>query len=507
MQSGTKEYSGIVQALEKEPFVICPVHGDSMYPFINEDRDFVRLEKPSGVLAQYDLPLYRRPGGKLVLHRIIEVREGYYVICGDNRSSREIVPYDWVVAVSTGVIKDGRYISADSAEYRDYLQKNVIGVEPEKRVVRHKILGEWHTVLSLCSAMLGHGAVTVREDCFMPRLFRILRSLSLADLLYPYLPSESQQTLEGDFLALCSETENLRAEEKRILNALTGAGISLALLGLWHSDPRLVGVYGSARIGTVLVREEDCDAVDSVMSSLGYIKKSVRPGYRLFFAASGGADTDEAVTGRSEETPLFAVFSDSALPERLSFDAVSSGSENGGEKLILPSRRDIAAFLCGGFDRLYMPIVTSLVVQMWFGERSDGSEQDGETACGKLTDSYDMPEGGADTSGDGAYRCGTADCVRASAALAQRLFSEPYPEYAELIKPFGGAGMPPPDEPTEEDKRIAARSQTLMGRLFPGFSVMKLRYPVLFSTPALLPLCWCHRLFAAAARRIGGHRR
>ena len=124
------EQFDVEQALEKEPFIICPVHGDSMFPFINEDSDFVRLEKPHGVLAPYDLPLYRRPNGKLVLHRIIEVRRGYYVICGDNRSFRETVPYEWVVAVSTGVIKDGRYIAADSDEYRKYLEENVIGVFP-----------------------------------------------------------------------------------------------------------------------------------------------------------------------------------------------------------------------------------------------------------------------------------------------------------------------------------------------------------------------------------------
>ena len=50
------EQFDVEQALEKEPFIICPVHGDSMFPFINEDSDFVRLEKPHGVLAPYDLP-------------------------------------------------------------------------------------------------------------------------------------------------------------------------------------------------------------------------------------------------------------------------------------------------------------------------------------------------------------------------------------------------------------------------------------------------------------------
>ena len=30
MESGAREYAGIEKLLETEPFIICPVHGDSM---------------------------------------------------------------------------------------------------------------------------------------------------------------------------------------------------------------------------------------------------------------------------------------------------------------------------------------------------------------------------------------------------------------------------------------------------------------------------------------------
>ena len=217
MESGAREYAGIEKLLETEPFIICPVHGDSMYPFINEDRDFVRLEKPHGVLAPHDLPLYRRPSGKLVLHRIIEVHRGYYVICGDNRSFRENVPYDWVVAVSTGVIRDGRYIAADSEEYKQYLEENVVGVVPETRRVRRKILNEWYTVLSLCSALLGRVRSKIYEDCYPPRLMQILRKLSLASALAPCFPETVSEKLGREVQSLRDETAALRAEERRIL--------------------------------------------------------------------------------------------------------------------------------------------------------------------------------------------------------------------------------------------------------------------------------------------------
>lgn len=562
------EQFDVEQALEKEPFIICPVHGDSMFPFINEDSDFVRLEKPHGVLDPYDLPLYRRPNGKLVLHRIIEVRRGYYVICGDNRSFRETVPYEWVVAVSTGVIKDGRYIAADSDEYRKYLEENVIGVVPEKRQIKHKVLCEWYTVLSLCAALLGRGEATVYENCHPPRLMRVLRGLSLASALEPFMPQGLSEPLSAEIRAVLETESSLRDRERLILTAISEAGVSPVLLGLRHADARLRGVCGRASLGSVLVSDGDIPAVTAAMRSLGYVCGAMKNGRLLFRAARGesvgsssGAapGTVGAVAGNASgsagaaafaDTAVFAVYSDAELPSRFSvaslaarssavlpsvlfggdgecdtnaersdaansdaansedvtlgdanFDDANSDAANavctpGGEKLILPQRRDLLELMCAGYIGRYLPIITSLTAQLWRDDLSVGGSE-----CGGGGDACVGVRNGADVRDGGDYGdCGCSESVRA--ALESDIFREPFPEYKALIAPFGGIGLPESDEPSRREKQAAVRMLSPVGRLFPPLYMMKASYPVLCTAPVLLPVYWCRRLLGAAVRRM-----
>ena len=71
-------------------------------------------------LKKYDLPLYRRPDGKYVLHRIIGVRDGGYVIRGDNTYVKEIVPNEWILGYVSEFYRSDRHILASSKGYRLY---------------------------------------------------------------------------------------------------------------------------------------------------------------------------------------------------------------------------------------------------------------------------------------------------------------------------------------------------------------------------------------------------
>ena len=96
--------SDLESTLRKDGRLFYGIRGDSMMPFLKQGQDIVKLEPVSGILQPLDLPLYRRPDGQLVLHRILEVDEKkrIYAICGDNRDSIEQVPFDWVIAVASG---------------------------------------------------------------------------------------------------------------------------------------------------------------------------------------------------------------------------------------------------------------------------------------------------------------------------------------------------------------------------------------------------------------------
>ena len=45
--------------------------GNSMMPIIRENCDILIIEKVSGRLKKYDIPLYKRASGQYVLHRIL----------------------------------------------------------------------------------------------------------------------------------------------------------------------------------------------------------------------------------------------------------------------------------------------------------------------------------------------------------------------------------------------------------------------------------------------------
>ena len=95
--------------------------GDSMMPLIKQGRDLLVIVKPNGRLKKYDIPLYKRDNGRYVLHRILKVRENDYVICGDNRWSKETGITDrHIIGVLTAVVRDGKEISLDTRKYRMY---------------------------------------------------------------------------------------------------------------------------------------------------------------------------------------------------------------------------------------------------------------------------------------------------------------------------------------------------------------------------------------------------
>ena len=110
------------EEIEKSGKIIYINVGDSMMPFIKQGRDVLVISRVEGRLKRYDVPLYKRDSGQYVLHRILKVRENDYVICGDNRCSREYGITDrHIIGVLTGIIRDGREIPVTDRKYRIYV--------------------------------------------------------------------------------------------------------------------------------------------------------------------------------------------------------------------------------------------------------------------------------------------------------------------------------------------------------------------------------------------------
>lgn len=111
----------IEQQLLSEGVYVSTTSGYSMWPMLSDRRDRVILHaKGKERLRRGDLPLYRYPDGRYVLHRIIAVKEGYYVVRGDNTYFKEKIPEEWILGYVTEFYRKGKRIDAKQKGYRLY---------------------------------------------------------------------------------------------------------------------------------------------------------------------------------------------------------------------------------------------------------------------------------------------------------------------------------------------------------------------------------------------------
>ena len=94
--------------------------GYSMSPLLRHHKDVVIIEPPSGILKKYDVALYPDGKGNYILHRVIAVRDGEYIIRGDNTFVKEHVPHSAVVGVLVAYNRGGKRHDCKELGYRMY---------------------------------------------------------------------------------------------------------------------------------------------------------------------------------------------------------------------------------------------------------------------------------------------------------------------------------------------------------------------------------------------------
>lgn len=102
--------------------VTLGVTGNSMLPLFRHKRDSVILSPCDPLsLKRGDVPLYRRPDGKFVLHRILRAKGDTYTLAGDAQHEPEVgLPKSCVLAVMTGFTRKGKTVSCRNVLYRLY---------------------------------------------------------------------------------------------------------------------------------------------------------------------------------------------------------------------------------------------------------------------------------------------------------------------------------------------------------------------------------------------------
>ena len=109
------------EILARDGILVYKTRGVSMRPMLRQNRDLVTVRVPSSRLNRFDVALYRR-GEDHVLHRVIKVRDGHYLIRGDNTFKLENVPDGAVIGVLTGFVRKGKEHSVTERGYRAYVR-------------------------------------------------------------------------------------------------------------------------------------------------------------------------------------------------------------------------------------------------------------------------------------------------------------------------------------------------------------------------------------------------
>ena len=96
--------------------------GTSMLPLLRQGKDSVVLVKKQQQLRKRDIIFYRRPNGQFVLHRIVKkVKDGTYVLCGDNQTVPEKgIDDSMIIASVSAVYRNEKRIEKSAFRRRFY---------------------------------------------------------------------------------------------------------------------------------------------------------------------------------------------------------------------------------------------------------------------------------------------------------------------------------------------------------------------------------------------------
>ena len=112
--------------------------GASMLPLIRQGKDSVVFASADDV-KKYDIVLYRRDEGKLVLHRIVEKDKNGYIMCGDGQFWFEKgIKEEQLLAKVVGIYREETYISVEDKKYKRYSKRHVFGIVIKRFSLRVK---------------------------------------------------------------------------------------------------------------------------------------------------------------------------------------------------------------------------------------------------------------------------------------------------------------------------------------------------------------------------------
>ncbi len=96
--------------------------GNSMWPTLKNKGQSVVVKAKEERLEKYDVALYVRGQNTFVLHRVLEVLDNGYIMCGDSQFTLEKVTEDQIFGKMIGFYRGKKYIDCNDEKYKKQVQ-------------------------------------------------------------------------------------------------------------------------------------------------------------------------------------------------------------------------------------------------------------------------------------------------------------------------------------------------------------------------------------------------
>lgn len=118
------EKQTIEEVLSTHGKYVGPTVGVSMLPMLKNRRDTIVVLPKTKRLQPLDVALYKR-GDAYVLHRVLQVIDGGYIIRGDNCYADEKVPENAVIGVLSEFFRKGKHYTCTNKKYLKYVKRRL----------------------------------------------------------------------------------------------------------------------------------------------------------------------------------------------------------------------------------------------------------------------------------------------------------------------------------------------------------------------------------------------
>ena len=106
-----------IKALTEKGVLAFVPNGNSMWPTLKNGKHSVIIQPKTQRLTKYQVAFFTRADGSFVLHRVIDLTEDGYLVCGDSQLQPEKVLEERVVGVMTGYYLGDKFVDANSPKH------------------------------------------------------------------------------------------------------------------------------------------------------------------------------------------------------------------------------------------------------------------------------------------------------------------------------------------------------------------------------------------------------